>query len=131
MRVGGRRVEGRWVPTPTEANGRGTEEFFAYFLDFEAEDPDVWRGDPLDLRIDLEVFAREFIYLSASADAEAPWRVTRNSAEPILSRSGDDLFDPATGQWSVDPRLRNLRFVFEQGAAGAENDDGITIIDRR
>lgn len=114
VRLAGRRITGQWRPAATEANGRGTEEFFAYFLDFEADDPTVWQAERLDLRIDLEMFAREYLYLSASIDARPPWQVLTNSAEPILSRSTDDLFDPATGQWSVDPRLRNLRFVLER-----------------
>ncbi|MCG8462892.1 MAG: hypothetical protein MI919_41940 [Holophagales bacterium] len=114
LRLDGRPVAGAWRPVDTEANGRGTEDFFLYLLELVPEDPTVLERQRLDLRIDLEVFPRDFIYLSATVEVEAPWRVVKNSAEPILARSGDDLYDPATGRWTVDPRLRRLHLVLEK-----------------
>ncbi|MEM1177214.1 MAG: hypothetical protein AAGM22_02620 [Acidobacteriota bacterium] len=117
LRVGGRRAAGEWRPVPGEANGRGTDTFFLYLMEFVPKDPATLRAERLDLRIDMEVFPREFIYLSAEVGAEAPWAVISNSAEPILAATDDELFDPETGRWSVDPRLRRLKLVLERSEA--------------
>ncbi|MEO1083273.1 MAG: hypothetical protein AAFY88_03440 [Acidobacteriota bacterium] len=115
LRVGGRRAAGEWRPVPGEANGRGTDTFFVYLLEFVPKDPATLRAERLDLRVDMEVFPREFIYLSATVEVGLPWRLVSNSAEPILAAADDELFDPETGRWSVDPRLRRVRLVLERG----------------
>lgn len=115
LRLDGRRLPGAWRPVESEANGRGTDTFFVYLLEFVPEQPDKLSAARLDLRIDMEVFPREFIYLSATVQVDDPWRVVKNSAEPILAASDDELFDPETGRWSVDPRLRRLRLTLERG----------------
>ena len=115
LRLGGRKLPGTWRPVESEANGRGTETFFVYLLEFVPDDAGKLRGERLDLRIDMEVFPREFIYLSATIEVEEPWRVVKNSAESILAASSDELFDPETGRWTVDPRLRRLRLTLERG----------------
>ena len=115
LRLGGRKLPGTWRPVESEANGRGTETFFVYLLEFVPDDAGKLRGERLDLRLDMEVFPREFIYLSATIEVEEPWRVVKNSAESILAASSDELFDPETGRWTVDPRLRRLRLTLERG----------------
>ena len=124
LRLDGRSGAGAWRPADTDANGRGTEEFFLYLLEFSPEDPDALRRERLDLRIALEVFPREFIYLSATVEAEDPWTVVKNSAEPILARSSDELFDPATGRWTVDPRLRRLHLILEKNVPEKGGEGG-------
>lgn len=114
LRVAGRRLPGEWRPVAGEANGRGTDTFFLYLLEFVPDDPEKLAAERLEMRIDMEVFPREFIYLSAEVEIEAPWQVISNSADSILSASDDELFDPETGRWSVDPRLRRVRLVLEK-----------------
>ncbi|MEM8996618.1 MAG: hypothetical protein AAGF23_17670 [Acidobacteriota bacterium] len=114
LRIGGRRAVGKWRPAPGESNGRGTNSFFLYVLEFAPKDPATLRAEKLDLRIDMEVFPREFIYVSAFVEVEEPWRVTSNSAEAILEAAGDEFLDPETGRWSVDPRLRRVKLVLER-----------------
>ena len=115
LRINKKRASGSWQPVDSEANGRGTETFFVYLLEFKHEDPKaVAELESLDIRLDMEVFSRDLIYLSASAEGHGPWKVTKNSAEPILEVSDDELYDPETGRWSIDPRLRRLRFKLER-----------------
>ncbi len=115
LRINKKRAAGTWQPVDSEANGRGTETFFVYLLEFKHEDPKaVAELESLDIRLDMEVFSRDLIYLSASAEGYGPWKVTKNSAEPILEVSSDELYDPETGRWSIDPRLRRLRFQLER-----------------
>lgn len=109
---------GRWQPVQTEANGRGTETFFVYLLEFVPDEPERFAAaERLDVRVEMNVFSRDFIYLSASTEVEAPWRVVLNSAEPLLAATDDELFDPETGRWTVDPRLRRLRVKLEKTPA--------------
>ena len=127
LRVNKRRLPGSWKPVDSEANGRGTETFFVYFLEFVPDDPETLAAeDRLDVRLDMEVFSRDFIYLSASTTAEDPWSVSSNSADAILDAIDDDLFDPETGRWSVDPRLRRLKILFEKKTDQGPTDEKTT-----
>ena len=85
LRKGGRPLPGTWQPVKSEANGRGTDTFFVYLLEFIPEDPQQLLEQRLDLRLDMEVFPRDFIYLSASVEVVSPWRIVKNSADSILS----------------------------------------------
>ncbi|MEM6795819.1 MAG: hypothetical protein AAF725_17730 [Acidobacteriota bacterium] len=115
--LSGRAVAGEWLPVEGESNGRGTETFFIYLLEFHPKDPAIFDASRLNVRLDMEVFPREFIYLSATTDVQSPWVLSGNSAEKILAASSDELFDPETGRWSVDPRLRRLKFLLEKEAS--------------
>lgn len=123
LRINKKRASGQWRPVDSEANGRGTETFFIYLLEFVPEEPTSWASaELLDIRLDMEVFSRDFIYLSASVDAEAPWSVVKNSAESILSKADEELIDPETGRWTVDPRLRRLKVTLEKTAGDSATD---------
>ena len=117
LKVNRRTPAGSWQPVDTEANGRGTETFFVYLLEYVYDEPEPFAdARRLDVRVEMNVFSRDFIYLSAAAEAVAPWRVTQNSAEPLLADIDEELFDPETGGWTVDPRLRRLRVKLERDA---------------
>ena len=118
LRINRKVPAGEWRPVESEANGRGTETFFVYMLEYVFEEPgSTLDQDFLDVRVDMEVFSRDFIYLSASAEAESPWTVLENSADPLLETTEEELFDPETGRWTVDPRLRRLRVKFEKSSS--------------
>lgn len=115
LRINKKRASGSWRPVDSEANGRGTETFFVYLLEFVHEDPAAIAAQAsLDVRLEMEVFSRDLIYLSASAEGQGPWRVSKNSAQAILQSSDDEFFDPETGRWSIDPRLRRLSIQFDR-----------------
>ncbi|MEM1204055.1 MAG: hypothetical protein AAGN66_12575 [Acidobacteriota bacterium] len=115
VRVGGRRPAGAWTPTDDPINGLGTAEFFVYMLEYVLEDKDSVMADRVDVRVDLDVFGREPVYFTVTGRGRAPkWKMVSNSADKVLKSGDPELLDPNTGQWSLDPRLRKLRFVFER-----------------
>lgn len=124
LRINRRPAPGHWRPVNSEANGRGTETFFAYLLEFVHDDPQTWiQAESIDVRLEMEVFPRDFIYLSAAGEAEPPWRITFDSSAPLLEMEDDELIDPETGRWTVDPRLRRLRMKFDRRAPGLSKSE--------
>jgi hypothetical protein len=117
--VGGRPASGRWRPVDTPINGKGTEGFFVYMLEFAfAAPPEL--GERVEVRLRNQALAGLEVVMANVAEAKDGWRVAESSIPPPAplpelppgAEYADDL-----GLWSIDPAKRDLRVVFTRSPA--------------
>jgi hypothetical protein len=114
LRIDGRPAAGTWRPVDTPINGKGTEGFFVYLLEFAfAAPPEL--GPSVEVRLQNRALPGLDVVMANVAEASGGWRVAESSIPPPAplpelpegAEYGDDL-----GLWSVDPAKRDLRVVF-------------------
>ena len=105
---------GSWKPVDTPVNGKGTEGFFVYMLEFVfAAPPDF--SDPVRVRLvnhSLEGFE---VVLANQAEARDGWRVLESSIpepEEAVEIPRGAAVEKELALWSMDPVKRDLRVVF-------------------
>ena len=118
LTVNGGSVEGVWRPVDSPVNGRGTEGFFVYMLEFDwlesfALPTEV--GEPVLVRLETLVLPEEAIVLANVAEASDGWEILESSIPPAEEYpevpQGAALIDEL-GLWTADPVKRDLRVSF-------------------
>jgi len=114
LSIDGRQASGHWRPVDTPVNGRGTEGFFVYMLEFVLDEPLPARRR-LTVRVLNRVLPEAQMVLANQAQAEDGWVVAESSIpEPTpvadLPPGAELLADAA--MWSEDATKRDLRVTF-------------------
>jgi hypothetical protein len=114
VRVDERSATGSWLPVETPVNGRGTEGFFVYMLEYVFE-PQLPRARRRSVRVLNHVLPDVPMVLANQAQAEDGWTVVESSIpEPEVPDGlprGSELV-PELALWSEDPVKRDLRVTF-------------------
>jgi len=119
LSVDGRAAKGSWEPVDTPVNGRGTEGFFVYMLEFRFERP-LPAAVRREVRVVNRILPDAAMVLANQAQAEDGWRVVESSIpEPQipdgLPQGAESM--PELALWSEDPVKRDLRVVFAREPA--------------
>lgn len=118
LTVNGESVEGVWRPVDSPVNGRGTEGFFVYMLEFDwlesfALPTEI--GARVLVRLEIRVLPEEAIVLANVAEASEGWEILESSIPPLQEYpevpQGAVLMDEL-GLWTADPVKRDLRVSF-------------------
>jgi hypothetical protein len=119
LELDGRPAPGKWRPVDTPINGKGTEGFFVYMLEFAFTTPPQL-GDRVAVRLENKALPGLEVVMANVAEAEDGWRVAESSIPPPAKYP--DLpegaqYSDELGLWSIDSAKRDLRVVFARGAA--------------
>lgn len=115
--VNGEPLEIEFAPLPLANNGRGDAEKFVYAIGGALPLSAVTRGARVVVELDNQVlFDQQHVFLSAYAEAQAPWRVMEDSNAALLAKAerAASEFAPAGATWSHDERIRRWRIVFDR-----------------
>jgi len=119
LSIDGQPASGKWRPAETPINGKGTEGFFVYMLEFAFTTPPKL-GDRVTVRLENKTLPEAQVVMANVAEASGGWRVVESSIPPPEkypdlpegAQYSDDL-----ALWSIDPVKRDLRVVFSRDAA--------------
>ena len=124
LTIDGEKAAGSWQPVDSPANGKGTEGFFVYMLEFIFPDAEPGEGTKnlptaagakLFVRLQTGVLEEEPLMLANLAAASDGWEVLESSIPPPEEYpelpEGSVLVDDL-GLWSEDPVKRDLRVTF-------------------
>ncbi len=111
--AGGRHAGGR---STTPINGKGTEGFFVYMLEFAFTAPPQL-GKRVAVRLENKALPDAQVVMANVAEANGGWRVAESSIPPPEkypdlpegAQYADDI-----ALWSIDPVKRDLRVTFER-----------------
>jgi hypothetical protein len=114
LEIDGKPAAGRWRPVETPINGKGTEGFFVYMLEFAFTTPPAL-GDRVAVRLQNHAVPDAEVVMANVAEASGGWRVAESSIPPPEkypdlpegAQYSDDI-----ALWSIDPVKRDLRVVF-------------------
>ncbi|HVR29214.1 MAG TPA: hypothetical protein VMS86_06725 [Thermoanaerobaculia bacterium] len=120
LEIDGRSAPGKWRPVETPINGKGTEGFFVYLLEF-AFDRSPRLGERVEVRLLNRALPGVQVVMANVAEAAGGWRVAESSIPPAAeypelpegAEYSEDL-----GLWSIDETKRDLRVVFARPAPG-------------
>ena len=119
LELDGSAAAGAWRPVDTPINGKGTEGFFVYMLEFAFARPPAL-GDRVSVRLENRALSDLEVVMANVAEAKAGWQVAESSIPPLAEYpelpEGAEYADEL-GLWSIDPVKRDLRVVFARGAA--------------
>jgi hypothetical protein len=119
LSIDGKPVPGRWKPVDTPINGKGTEGFFVYMLEFAYSAPPKL-GDRIAVRLENKVFPEAQVVMANVAEAGAGWRVAESSIPPPEEYpqlpEGAEYAQEDLAIWSIDPVKRDLKVVFTRDA---------------
>jgi hypothetical protein len=114
LTIDGKPAAGRWRPVETPINGKGTEGFFVYMLEFAFTTPPEL-GRRVAVRLENKTLPEAEVVMANVAEASGGWRVAESSIPapekypdlPEGAQYADDI-----SLWSIDPAKRDLRVVF-------------------
>jgi hypothetical protein len=114
LSIDGKPATGQWRPVSTPINGKGTEGFFVYMLEFAFTAPPQL-GKRVAVRLENKALAEAQVVMANVAEASGGWRVAESSIPP--PEKYPDLPEGAqyaddVALWSIDPVKRDLRVVF-------------------
>jgi hypothetical protein len=114
LEIDGKRADGKWRPVDTPINGKGTEGFFVYMLEFAFTAPPEL-GDRVAVRLLNNTLTGLEVVMANVAEAGGGWRVAESSIPPPeelpkLPEGAEYAKD--LGLWTIDPAKRDLRVVF-------------------
>jgi hypothetical protein len=114
LEVDGRAVAGSWEPADTPMNGRASEGFFVYLLEFEPAEP--WQlGERVRVRVTNDLYRDRNIVLANYVETGPDWTLLESSSPQ--PPPGADLTVGAPAElemWSQDPEYRDFRVVLER-----------------
>ena len=114
LEVNGRSAAGKWRPVDTPINGKGTEGFFVYMLEFAFDRPPEL-GQRVEVRLRNRALSEAQVVMANLAEAEDGWRVVESSIPPPAEYpelpEGAE-YSEELGLWSIDEAKRDLRVVF-------------------
>ena len=114
LELDGKPAAGKWRAVDTPINGKGTEGFFVYMLEFAFDAPPRL-GDRVAVRLENKALPGLEVVMANVAEAKDGWRVAESSIPPPEERpelpEGAEYSDEL-GLWSIDPVKRDLRVVF-------------------
>jgi hypothetical protein len=116
LTVDGKPAAGHWRPVETPINGKGTEGFFVYMLEFAFAAPPQL-GKRVAVRLENRAVPDAEVVMANVAEASGGWRVAESSIPPPEkypnlpegAQYADDI-----ALWSIDPVKRDLRVTFER-----------------
>ncbi len=114
--VDDRPAVGAWQPVDTPVNGRGTEGFFVYLLEF-AFDEEVQPAERLRVRLVNRTLEGFEVVMANQATAADGWRVVESSIPPPTTPveiPRGAAVEEELALWSIDPVKRDLRVVFSR-----------------
>src|SRR5688572_1369170 len=120
LSIDGKPASGKWRAVETPINGKGTEGFFVYMLEFAfTAAPKL--GDRVTVRLENKALPEAQVVMANVAEASAGWRVVESSIPPPEEYpqlpEGAEYAQEDLAIWSIDPVKRDLRVVFARGAA--------------
>ena len=115
LSIDGRPAAGKWRPVETPINGKGTEGFFVYMLEFAfTAKPKL--GDRVAVRLENKSLPDSQVVMANVAEASDGWRVAESSIPPPEEYpqlpEGAELAQEDLAIWSIDPVKRDLKIVF-------------------
>jgi hypothetical protein len=115
LTIDGKPAAGQWRPVETPINGKGTEGFFVYMLEFAFTTPPRL-GQRVAVRLENKAVPEAEVVMANVAEASGGWRVAESSIPPPAPKP-DDLPEGAVyaediAIWSIDPVKRDLRVTF-------------------
>ena len=116
LSIDGEPASGQWRPVETPINGKGTEGFFVYMLEFAFTTPPQL-GKRIAVRLENKAIPEAQVVMANVAEASGGWRVAESSIPPPEkypdlpegAQYADDI-----ASWSIDPVKRDLRVTFER-----------------
>ena len=116
LSIDGKPAVGQWRPVETPINGKGTEGFFVYMLEFAFSTPPQL-GKRVAVRLENKALPEAQVVMANVAEASGGWRVAESSIPPPEkypdlpegAQYADDI-----ALWSIDPVKRDLRVTFER-----------------
>ncbi|HEX2465749.1 MAG TPA: hypothetical protein VHR17_14095 [Thermoanaerobaculia bacterium] len=116
LELDGKPPAGKWRPVETPINGKGTEGFFVYMLEFAFTTPPQL-GKRVAVRLENKSLPDAQVVMANVAEASGGWRVAESSIpppekQPDLPEGAQYADDIAL--WSIDPVKRDLRVTFER-----------------
>ena len=119
LEIDGKPAAGRWRPVETPINGKGTEGFFVYMLEFAFAAPPQL-GNRVAVRLQNKALPDAEVVMANVAEASGGWRVAESSIPPPEkypnlpegAQYADDI-----ALWSINPVKRDLRVVFVRDAS--------------
>lgn len=122
LEVDGAEAAGSWQPVDTPMNGKGSEGFFVYMLEFVFDRPPQL-DDRVAVRLINRAFPDEEVVMANVAEAEGGWEVAESSIPPLEEYpdlpEGAVAYEEELGQWSIDDAKRDLRVVFARSSGPA------------
>jgi hypothetical protein len=120
LAIDGKPAVGSWKPVSTPINGKGTEGFFVYMLEFAFTRPPQL-GKRVAVRLENKVLPEAQVVMANVAEASGGWRVAESSIPPPEEYpqlpEGAEYAQEDLAIWSIDPVKRDLKVVFERGVA--------------
>ncbi len=114
LEIDGRSPAGSWRPVDTPINGKGTEGFFVYMLEFAfAEAPEL--AERVRVRVLNKAFPDLEVVMANVAEAGGAWEVAESSIPPreeLPDLPPGAMVDEELGLWTMDPAKRDLQVVF-------------------
>jgi hypothetical protein len=118
LEVDGKSAAGKWRPVDTPINGKGTEGFFVYMLEFAFDSPPAL-GERVEVLLHNKALPGLEVVMANVAEASGRWRVLESSIPPPAEYpelpEGAE-YSEELGLWSIDPAKRDLRVVFARAA---------------
>ena len=115
LELNGAPAVGAWRPVDTPVNGKGTEGFFVYMLEFDFAQPPPL-GERIEVRLQNHLLQEEELVMANLAEGADGWRVVESSIPPPEEMpdlpEGAALLDAELGLWTDEPAKRDLRVVF-------------------
>jgi hypothetical protein len=120
LSIDGKPAAGKWRPVETPINGKGTEGFFVYMLEFAWSAPPKL-GDRVAVRLENKSLPDSEVVMANVAEAKDGWRVVESSIPPPEEYpelpEGAELAQEDLAIWSIDPVKRDLKVVFARDSA--------------
>ena len=114
LTVDGGEAVGHWRPVDSPVNGKGTEGFFVYMLEFVFAAP-ADLGACTEVRLENNLLLDQNLVLANVAQAEGGWEVVDSSIPPPEEYPGlpqGVALAEGLGLWTEDPIKRDLRVAF-------------------
>ena len=120
-------ARGAWKPVKTPVNGKGTDGFFIYMLEFVFEPasaaPNVELIDKLDVRLVNRCSEDKTVVLANLAEVGDGWEIVASSIPPpeeYPEVPEGAVLSAEIGLWTMDAEKRDLRISFARLSANAE-----------
>jgi hypothetical protein len=116
LEIDGKPAVGKWRAVDTPINGKGTEGFFVYMLEFAFDAPPQL-GKKVTVRLLNKTLPDAQVVMANVAEASGGWKVVESSIPPPekypnLPEGAQYAEDLAL--WSIDPVKRDLKVVFSR-----------------
>jgi hypothetical protein len=119
LSIDGKPAAGKWRAVETPINGKGTEGFFVYMLEF-AFTAKPLLGDRVAVRLENKALPESQVVMANVAEASTGWRVAESSIPPPEEYpklpEGAEYAQDDIAIWSIDPVKRDLKIVFVRDA---------------